>query len=151
MGLKKDGKRLVKVGRKAARDLGKGGKAWVGNVFRVALGVIEDEVKRSGKGAARTPAKRTATVSTKVAMKKPAVVAAKRPATASTRVATKKPATGATKRPPKRRSQARTRPAPASRARPAADAPAELPADGAMPASDVPGNAAEIPDTDETP
>jgi len=53
MGIKKSGKRLLKLGRKAARELGKGGKAWVEKVFQTACGVIEEELGRKEKETAR--------------------------------------------------------------------------------------------------
>jgi hypothetical protein len=52
MGIKKISKRLAKLGRKASQSLGKGGKAWVEEVFEAAMGVIEDELRKKGaKGA----------------------------------------------------------------------------------------------------
>ncbi|HEX8909705.1 MAG TPA: hypothetical protein VF805_10915 [Anaeromyxobacteraceae bacterium] len=51
MGIKKMSKRLAKLGRKASQSLGKGGKAWVEEVFEAAMGVIEDELRKKGAKA----------------------------------------------------------------------------------------------------
>ena len=53
MGLKRSGKRLLKLGQKAARELGEDGKAWVDKVFQTAYGVIDEALGPKTKGAAR--------------------------------------------------------------------------------------------------
>lgn len=51
MGIKKLGRRLEKLARKARLDLGKGGKEWVEAVYRTAIGVIEDELRKKARPA----------------------------------------------------------------------------------------------------
>jgi hypothetical protein len=52
MGFKKSGKRLLKLGQKAARELGKDGRAWVEKVFQTAFEVIEGELSPKKKVSA---------------------------------------------------------------------------------------------------
>ena len=108
MGMKRSGKRLLNVGRKAARKLGKGGKAWVDKVFQTARQVIEDELEKSGKEAARgrsTAARpgRGAKASTGQAKATPTEPARRRGAKRPQ--ATVKRRTVAAKRPPRRRAR----------------------------------------------
>jgi hypothetical protein len=55
MGMKRSGKRLLKLGQKAARELGKDGKAWVEKVFQTAYDLIEEHSarRRSRRASAR--------------------------------------------------------------------------------------------------
>jgi hypothetical protein len=109
MGIKKISKRLAKLGRKASQSLGKGGKAWVEEVFEAAVGVIEDELRKKGAKGAKAGAAKAA----KPRAGSPARPA-RRPAAQASRkklAAPRKTGSGAAaKRPAK----------PATRARPAA-------------------------------
>lgn len=112
MGIKKISKRLAKLGRKASQSLGKGGKAWVEEVFEAAMGVIEDELRKKGAKGAKAGAARPGAKPGAGSLARPA----RRPATPVSRkklAAPRKTGAGiAAKRPAK----------PAARARPAAAA-----------------------------
>jgi hypothetical protein len=65
MGLKKEGKRLLKLGQKAAKALGREGKTRVEEVFATAIGALEGELRKNdgpknkdaaAKGARKSPA-----------------------------------------------------------------------------------------------
>ncbi|OFX20220.1 MAG: hypothetical protein A2V77_16575 [Anaeromyxobacter sp. RBG_16_69_14] len=53
MGIKKIGKKLMKIGKKSARSLGKGGSEFVEAVLQTAIGVLETELKKKGAPSAR--------------------------------------------------------------------------------------------------
>ncbi len=46
MGLKKSSRRLLKLGRQAAREMGEGGRDFVDTVFRTATQVLEEAIRR---------------------------------------------------------------------------------------------------------
>jgi hypothetical protein len=98
MGMKKSGKRLLKLGQRAARELGKGGKEWVEKVFQTACGVIEEELGRKDKETAR---KRAAPASRSGGTKSVGQPAPKRKATSGS-VTKRADRRSATPRPPKR-------------------------------------------------
>lgn len=106
MGIKKISKRLAKLGRKASQSLGKGGKAWVEEVFEAAMGVIEDELRKKGAKGAKAGAAKPGAGSPARPARRPAA-----PASRKKLAAPRKTDSGiAAKRPAK----------PAARARPAA-------------------------------
>lgn len=105
MGIKKISKRLAKLGRKASQSLGKGGKAWVEEVFEAAMGVIEDELRKKGAKGAKAGAAKPGAGSPARPARRPAA-----PASRKKLAATRKTGSGtAAKRTAK----------PATRARPA--------------------------------
>ena len=55
MSIKKLGKKLVKLGRKASKGAGKDGKRWVKAVFETAIGVIEERIEQRPTSPAKTP------------------------------------------------------------------------------------------------
>jgi len=55
MGIKKLSKKLLRLGRKANKDLGTSGKPWVEAVFETAIGVIEDQLHKRGAEPAKAP------------------------------------------------------------------------------------------------
>ena len=48
MGIKKTGKKLMKIGKKVGKSLGKGGREFVETVLRTAIGTLETELKKKG-------------------------------------------------------------------------------------------------------
>ncbi len=82
MGIKKSGKRLLRLGKEAARALGAGGKEWVEAVFQTAIKVIDEELNRSkAKPApkARAAAPQAYAESARFPAKKPLKTPSKRP------------------------------------------------------------------------
>lgn len=63
MGLKKTSRRLLKLGRQAAREMGEGGRDFVDTVFRTAVQVLEEAIRRgtSKVSPAQTALKRSKT------------------------------------------------------------------------------------------
>ena len=49
MGIKKTGKKLMRLGKKASRRLGKDGRALVQNVLQAAIGTLQAEIKKRAK------------------------------------------------------------------------------------------------------
>jgi hypothetical protein len=58
MTIKKAGRRLVKLGKKASKALGKGGRKWVEAVFETASGILEAEMEDRKSAARKKPATR---------------------------------------------------------------------------------------------
>jgi hypothetical protein len=55
MGIKKTGKKLMKIGKKAAKSLGKGGSEFVEAVLHTAIGTLETELKEKGVTSRKKP------------------------------------------------------------------------------------------------
>ncbi len=55
MGIKKTGKKLMKIGKKAAKSLGKSGSEFVEAVLQTAIGTLETELKKKGATSGKKP------------------------------------------------------------------------------------------------
>jgi hypothetical protein len=55
MGIKKIGKKLMKIGKKAGKSLGKGGSEFVESVLQTAIGTLETELEKRGATSAKKP------------------------------------------------------------------------------------------------
>jgi hypothetical protein len=98
MGLKKEGKRLLKLGQKAAKALGREGRTRVEEVFATAIGALESELRRndgqkdkkaSAEGTRERPGRTVpGSRATRVPVEKPEQKASRRTATPRRRHAT---------------------------------------------------------------
>ncbi len=55
MGIKKIGKKLMKIGKRAGKRLGKGGSEFVETVLQTAIGTLETELKKRGATSGKKP------------------------------------------------------------------------------------------------
>jgi hypothetical protein len=115
MGIKKAGKKLLKLGQKSMKTLGKGGKQQVEAIFAMAIEVLERELQKAAGKKKTKPAKAKMPKGGQATLAHPSGRPA--PVKAGAEPGEKKvaPASGGRAR---RRPERVRRPAPASRSRP---------------------------------
>ena len=146
MGLKKHRKRLLKLARTAARQLG---KEWVEKVFRSACELIEEALKTSEAGAVRERAKASPTRAKKAAAKTAAPPTLGKTRRAARSGSSKGRRAEPSPKPKKRPARRRMAGAPAGRApRPGA---VEIPLADAAPPGEAEATSAGMPEAQPTP